>query len=189
MAQLRDPFAGALRAFVSASDGDAVPGTYRHHDGGKLCEEVANRGLPHLGVCRHRNPDRYDQHDKPGDHDVPALRTRAIAVLDEPEKTRRGSRNAGPGRDGRSLSPTMPIDDKKLKAFIAKAVNDIGAGMSAALVVIGDKLGPYKAMAGAGPLTPAELAGRTGTVERYVREWLGNQAAGGYVEYDPAAGT
>ena len=83
----------------------------------------------------------------------------------------------------------MPIDEKKLKAFIGKAVNDIGAGMSAALVVIGDKLGLYKAMAGAGPLSPAELARRTGTTERYVREWLGNQAAGGYVEYDPASGT
>jgi 2-polyprenyl-3-methyl-5-hydroxy-6-metoxy-1,4-benzoquinol methylase len=83
----------------------------------------------------------------------------------------------------------MPVDDKKLKAFIARAVNDIGAGMSAALVVMGDKLGLYKAMAGAGPLTPGELAGRTGTFERYVREWLGNQAASGYVEYDPAAGT
>jgi SAM-dependent methyltransferase len=83
----------------------------------------------------------------------------------------------------------MPLDDKKLKAFIARAVNDIGAGMSAALVVIGDKLGLYKAMAGAGPLTPTELAERTGTAERYVREWLGNQAASGYVEYDPAAGT
>jgi 2-polyprenyl-3-methyl-5-hydroxy-6-metoxy-1,4-benzoquinol methylase len=83
----------------------------------------------------------------------------------------------------------MPVDDAKLKALIAKAIDDIGAGMSAALVVIGDKLGLYKAMAGAGPLLPADLAQRTGTSERYVREWLCNQAAGGYVTYDPAAGT
>ena len=51
---------------------------------------------------------------------------------------------------------------------------------------MGDKLGLYRAMAGAGPLTPTELAERTGTAERYVREWLNAQAAGGYVEYDPA---
>src|SRR5581483_11438086 len=60
--------------------------------------------------------------------------------------------------------------------------------ISSALVVIGDKLGLYKALAAAGPLTSAELAARTGTVERYVREWLINQAAGGYIEYDPATG-
>ncbi len=52
------------------------------------------------------------------------------------------------------------------------------------MVVIGDKLGLYRAMAGAGPLTPAELAARTGTAERYVREWLSAQAARGYVSYD-----
>ncbi len=56
------------------------------------------------------------------------------------------------------------------------------------LVVIGDKLGLYKALANTGPLTPAELAERTGTAERYVREWLAAQAAGGYVMYDPTAG-
>ena len=53
---------------------------------------------------------------------------------------------------------------------------------------MGDKLGLYRAMAGAGPLTPDELAERTGTAERYVREWLCNQAAGGYVEYGPSTG-
>ena len=53
---------------------------------------------------------------------------------------------------------------------------------------MGDKLGLYRALAGAGPLAPAELAERTGTAERYVREWLNAQAAGGFVEYDPASG-
>jgi SAM-dependent methyltransferase len=67
-------------------------------------------------------------------------------------------------------------------------VEDFGAALSSGLVYIGQKLGLYKAMAGAGPLTPEELAQRTGTVERYVREWLINQAAGGYVEFDPATG-
>jgi SAM-dependent methyltransferase len=83
----------------------------------------------------------------------------------------------------------MGIDQAKLKEFVNRAVADLGAGMSAALVVLGDRLGLYKAMADAGPLTPAELARRTGTAERYIREWLLNQAAGGYVTHDPAAGT
>ena len=80
------------------------------------------------------------------------------------------------------------IDEAKLGAFMGRAVGDMGAAFSAVLVVIGDKLGLYKALAAAGPLTPAELAGKTGTVERYVREWLDNQAASGYVAYDPPSG-
>jgi SAM-dependent methyltransferase len=83
----------------------------------------------------------------------------------------------------------MAISEAKLHEFMGKAVGDIGAAMSAALVVIGDKLGLYKAMAGAGPLTPTELARRTKTAERYVREWCANQAAGGYLTYDAANGT
>jgi SAM-dependent methyltransferase len=67
-------------------------------------------------------------------------------------------------------------------------VDEVGATLNAALVVMGDKLGLYRALAGAGPLTPQELADRTDTAERYVREWLNNQAAGGYVEYDPETG-
>ena len=81
----------------------------------------------------------------------------------------------------------MAIDETKLNEFMGHAVGDIGAALSAALVVVGDKLGLYKALAN-GAATPAELAKRTGTVERYVREWLNNQAAGGYVTYDPASG-
>ena len=79
------------------------------------------------------------------------------------------------------------IDEAKLQAFVGRVVGDFGAALSSTLVYIGDKLGLYKAMATSGPVTPAELAGMTGTVERYVREWLINQAAGGYVEYDPLA--
>lgn len=82
----------------------------------------------------------------------------------------------------------MAINEAKLNEFLGKALNDIGAGMSVALVLIGDKLGLYKAMAEAGPLTPTELAKRTGTAERYIREWLANQAAGGYVTYDATTG-
>ena len=80
--------------------------------------------------------------------------------------------------------PTTTIDEKRLNEFMGRAVGDIGAGLSAALVVIGDKLGLYKAMASDGPVTSTELAARTETTERYVREWLNNQAAGGYVTYD-----
>lgn len=83
---------------------------------------------------------------------------------------------------------TTTIDPDKLNAFLGRAVGDMGAAISTALVLIGDKLGLYRAMAGAGPLTPGELATRTETTERYVREWLDNQAAGGYVTYDPASG-
>ena len=79
----------------------------------------------------------------------------------------------------------MPVDEQRLNAFLGKAVADLGAAVSAVLVCIGDELGFYKALA-AGPLTASELAKKTSTNERYVREWLANQAAGGYVEYDAA---
>ena len=67
-------------------------------------------------------------------------------------------------------------------------MDEVGASLNTALVVMGDKLGLYRAMAGAGPLSSTELAERTGTAERYVREWLNAQAAGGYIEYLPEAG-
>jgi SAM-dependent methyltransferase len=77
------------------------------------------------------------------------------------------------------------LDEKKLMDFVFRAVDEVGATLNAALVVMGDKLGLYRALAGAGPLTSAELAAKTGTSERYIREWLNGQAAGGYVDYDP----
>ncbi len=76
------------------------------------------------------------------------------------------------------------IDEAKLEAFMGQVVTDMGAIISAPLMVIGEKLGLYKAMAGAGPLTSQEVAERSGAAERSVREWLRNQAAGGYVAYD-----
>jgi SAM-dependent methyltransferase len=75
------------------------------------------------------------------------------------------------------------IDGAKLEAFMGQAVSDMGAIISAPLMVIGERLGLYKAMAGAGPLTSAEVAERAGVAERSVREWLRNQAAGGYVAH------
>jgi SAM-dependent methyltransferase len=87
-----------------------------------------------------------------------------------------------------STPASQPLDQMKLHEFVMKAVGEMGAAMNAALIVIGDKLGLYKAMSGAGPMTSAELAKKTGTTERYVREWLASQAAGGFVTYDAASG-
>jgi hypothetical protein len=87
-----------------------------------------------------------------------------------------------------TLIDEAPLDAGKLEQFVFRAVDEVGATLNAALVVMGDRLGLYRALAGAGALTPAELAARTGTAERYVREWLNAQAAGGYVDYHPAEG-
>jgi 2-polyprenyl-3-methyl-5-hydroxy-6-metoxy-1,4-benzoquinol methylase len=81
------------------------------------------------------------------------------------------------------------IDEAKLEQFMGQFVGDLGAAMTAPLVLIGDKLGLYKAMADGQPVTPKQLAERTNCRERYIREWLCNQAASGYVEYDAADGT
>nr|WP_121269952.1 class I SAM-dependent methyltransferase [Pedobacter schmidteae] len=76
------------------------------------------------------------------------------------------------------------IDVQKVEAFLGRVITDFGAALGVSLAYIGDRLGLYKAMAFAGPLSSAEIAERSKTNERYVREWLINQAAGGYIEYD-----
>jgi SAM-dependent methyltransferase len=81
----------------------------------------------------------------------------------------------------------MAFDEDKLNEFLGRAVADLGAAVSATLVLVGDRLGLYKALA-AEALTPEELAQKTGTTERYVREWLGNQGAAGYVDFDTQTG-
>jgi 2-polyprenyl-3-methyl-5-hydroxy-6-metoxy-1,4-benzoquinol methylase len=81
----------------------------------------------------------------------------------------------------------VDIDQDKLMDFLHRFVGDLGATMAAGNVLVGDRLGLYRALA-EGPLQPQELAERTGTVTRYVDEWLRGQAAGGYVEYDPQTG-
>ena len=78
------------------------------------------------------------------------------------------------------------VDDARLEAFMGQVVTDMGAIISAPLMALGERLGLYKAMAHAGPLTSQEVADRAGVAERPVREWLRNQAAGGYVLYDAA---
>jgi len=80
----------------------------------------------------------------------------------------------------------MALDETKLNEFIGKFVGDLGATIAAGGTVIGHKLGLYKALVG-GPATAREVAARTGTNPRYIAEWLRGQAAGGYVEYDPAS--
>jgi ubiquinone/menaquinone biosynthesis C-methylase UbiE len=82
----------------------------------------------------------------------------------------------------------MAIDEARLMEFLGRFVGDLGATMAAGNIVVGDKLGLYRALAG-GPLRPQELAERTGTAPRYVEEWLRGQAAGGYVEYDAETGS
>src|SRR3984885_15080678 len=82
-----------------------------------------------------------------------------------------------------SQASSRPIDPEKLNALLAQAVQDMGASLQAALIVIGEKLGLYKAMADGEQVKPADLAARTGTSERYVREWLNANAAGNYVQY------
>jgi len=82
-----------------------------------------------------------------------------------------------------STAQVPALDMNKLNAFIGQFVTDLGAAVHAGMVVIGEKLGLYKALA-CGPMTPGQLASETQTDERYVREWLASQAAGGYVTYD-----
>lgn len=81
------------------------------------------------------------------------------------------------------------IDQAKLESFVMRAVGDLSAGYGGVMVSLGTKLGLYKAMAGAGPLSAKELAARTECAERYVSEWLNAQAAGGYVQYHAVSDT
>lgn len=78
----------------------------------------------------------------------------------------------------------MDVNGDKLNSFMGKMLGDFGAALNASLLLVGDKLGLYKAMAAKGPMSSSELAQATGTSERYIREWLAAQAASGYIEYD-----
>jgi len=80
-------------------------------------------------------------------------------------------------------APAPALDMDKLNNFIGKFVTDLGAAVHTGMVVIGEKLGLYKALA-EGPMSSAELAAKTQTDERYLREWLASQAAGGYITFD-----
>src|SRR3954471_15128274 len=84
---------------------------------------------------------------------------------------------------------TPAVDPDRLDAFLGQVVGDLGATISAALVVIGDRLGLYRALSDGVPATTDQLAERTGTSAVYLAPWLANQAAGGYVQYDATTGT
>src|SRR4051812_40404175 len=87
------------------------------------------------------------------------------------------------------MAVSTTLDQERLDAFMGRFVQELGAAASVPLVLLGDRLGLYRAMGDCEPVTPAELAERTGTRERYIREWLSQQAASGYVGYDAAGGT
>src|SRR4051794_17776567 len=110
-----------------------------------------------------------------------------VAPLQVPNARCQAFHSGLPGGAETAMTTTdIPaLDQAKLEAFVGQAVVDMGAAISGLLLHLGDRLGLYRAMAGAGPITSAALAERTGTSERYVREWLGNQAAGGDVVYRP----
>ncbi len=84
---------------------------------------------------------------------------------------------------------TSTVDPIRLESFVMRAIGDLSAGYAGVMVSLGSKLGLYQAMAGAGPISAKELAARTGCAERYVREWLNSQAAGGYVGYHDLSDT
>lgn len=92
-------------------------------------------------------------------------------------------------RPAPSAEDPTPFDESKVEHFAHQIIGDVGAAMSAVLIRIGDRLGLYRAMADSQPVTSSELAARTNLSERYVREWLHNQASAGWVTYTPAAST
>ncbi|WP_030987146.1 class I SAM-dependent methyltransferase [Streptomyces sp. NRRL S-1813] len=87
------------------------------------------------------------------------------------------------------VSPGAAVDEDRVQRFLEKVITDTGAAVAGLCTSLGDRLGLYTAMAGAGPLTSAQLAARTGLVERYVREWLAAQVAGEYISYAPGTDT
>jgi len=116
-------------------------------------------------------------------------RLRALSAL--PRRACRGDdvgvdRTASIGEKGRSIVDSAVIDQGRVDAFLGRALADLAAGYGGVLVSIGSRLGLYKAMAGAGRVGAREVAARAGCSERYVREWLNAQAAGGYVAYHAA---
>ncbi|MGH9230235.1 MAG: methyltransferase domain-containing protein [Acidimicrobiales bacterium] len=88
-----------------------------------------------------------------------------------------------------STTETAPLDQSKLDAFVGRFVNDLGTALHLPTVLVGDRLGLYRAMADGEPVSPADLAELTGTNQRYVTEWLAAQAAAGYVDYDAEGAT
>src|ERR1700760_4862639 len=116
---------------------------------------------------------------------APILRGFPVCLPDRRSRARGAAREQIDSKGDSSMSTAVApaVDMNKLNAFIGQFVADLGAAAHAGMVVIGEKLGLYKALAGA-PLNSAELAAKTSTDERYLREWLASQAAGGYITYE-----
>jgi Rv2258c-like winged HTH domain len=116
----------------------------------------------------------------------PMLASFALASGGANRQSPRDSAQRAPNRKG---DDAMTVDQQKLDALVGRLFGDLSAGYGGVMVSLGDKLGLYRAMAGAGPLSSEEVASRSGCGERYVREWLNAQVAGGYVDYHPTSGT
>ncbi|WP_237219615.1 class I SAM-dependent methyltransferase [Sphingomonas arenae] len=130
-----------------------------------------------LAECRKRFAELFDRYWL---DDLPRL---------SPEKPDEGCCSSNPEHAGKIMldkTSTPAFDEAKLQEFMGKLVGDAGAAATAPLVVLGDRLGLYKALAASEGLTSDQLADATGTHERYVREWLAAQAAAGYITYDAA---
>src|SRR5690606_211786 len=109
--------------------------------------------------------------------------------LTDPAASRHVPGHFGAWGAGRGMESTMTVNQQKLNMLAERLFGDLSAGYGGVMVSIGDKLGLYKAMAGAGPLSSQEVARRAGCAERYVREWLNSQVAGGYIDYHPKSAT
>src|SRR4051812_44055131 len=83
----------------------------------------------------------------------------------------------------------MTVQQDAVEQAVGKVFGELGVGVTGPVIALGDRLGLWRALAGAGPLTAGELAGRTGLLERYVREWLRAVTVAGYLSYDPAGET
>src|SRR4051812_26532817 len=112
---------------------------------------------------------------------------RRVRMQTESSSSSRDRGHRGCPGEGSTMASMQTIDEQKLMALLGKVVGDFGGAASIVLSALGDKLGLYRAMAEAGPVNSVELADRTGLSERYLREWLVNQASSGYVEYDATA--
>ncbi|KUJ64933.1 hypothetical protein ACZ90_53440 [Streptomyces albus subsp. albus] len=111
---------------------------------------------------------------------------RAVTGRPEPLGAGDAARPAGGGEDSRLVVEMASLDTAEVDEAVGKVFGDLGVNRTAPLIVLGDRLGLFRTLAGAGPLASAELAGRTGLAERYVREWPRAVAVAGYLGYDPA---
>src|SRR3954447_148341 len=148
----------------------------------KVVEEVRHdRADRRVGVLRHEPATSHRR----GRRHRPRMGEDRADISDSAGRLQRRTAHGNAGDPAaRPRTGGTQMNETTMTDFVDRAVEDVGALLGGAMVVIGDKLGLYRAMAGSGPLTPAQVAASTGTAERYVREWLSAQAARGYVTYE-----